>query len=658
MHRYVASMLAAVFLALIALADGVEAAEQILSYDVTVDVRPDGGLDVEERIRVNAEGNQIRRGIYRDFPVVYRSDSGYVRRVGFTVTAIMRDGRDEPWHSESTTPSSNGEPLAAGTEMVISRTRIYIGDKDVFVSSGVHDYVLRYRTTRQLRYFVDHDEIYWNATGNFWTFPIASASARINLPAAARILSMAAYTGPFGAKGQDWRIASQSDTSITFETTRTLEREEGLTVAVGFPKGIVPEPGALARQLQSLWDNLGFAALIAAIVATGLYFWRTWLKIGRDPDKGTIIPLFAPPGRMSPGVVSYIFYQGFPSIRSGAPRAFIAALMDMAVKGAVNIVDEDGDIEIRSLAGSKAALSSGEAVIAARLFKGRDRVAFTKANGPMLQDAVSRFKAGIGKENAGVFFRNNYGAFAWGAGLSVAALIAFFVLQLPTADQVGMIIFSLVASTLGALLVSAGGRRLMGWVPGGSSKLLGIVLVLPGIVVLVVVLGSLLVPDNPLPVLAQASAICLGLMNVSFYHLLRAPTHEGRKAMDRIEGFKLYLSVAEEGRFNINEAPQMSEQLFERFLPYAIALGVEKPWTRAFQKWLAVARPEAAGQGYAPGWYSGRGFDAGSLDRATAGMVAGISAGMAAAMPSQSSSGSSGGGSSGGGGGGGGGGGW
>jgi uncharacterized membrane protein len=105
----------------------------------------------------------------------------------------------------------------------------------------------------------------------------------------------------------------------------------------------------------------------------------------------------------------------------------------------------------------------------------------------------------------------------------------------------------------------------------------------------------------------------------------------------------------------------MSEQLFERFLPYAVGLDVEKPWTRAFQKWLAVAHPEAEEGSYSPSWYSGRSFDSGSLDKATARMVSGISAGMAAAMPAPSSSsgsGSSGGGSSGGGGGGGGGGGW
>ncbi len=647
MRRLIAHVLAAgLLMALAFVARPAAAAEQILSYDVSVDVGKDGALDVTERIRVNAEGNRIRRGIYRDFPVAYRLPSGFVRGVGFTVTGVQRDGHDEPWHSSR-----------------IDRfERVYIGDKDTYVSPGEHDYVLRYRTTRQLRYFPDYDELYWNATGNFWTFPILAATARIDLPAGARILKTAAYTGSYGASGKDWRITSESDNSITFQTTRPLGRHEGLTVAVAFPKGIVPQPGALDLWLASLWDNLGFAALIAAMVAVGAYFLLTWLRIGRDPDKGTIIPLFSPPAGMSPGLVSYISYQGFDTVRSGIPRAFVAALMDMAVKGNIKIIEDDSGIELRSVKISYPSLSKGESVIVDRLLSGRDRVPFDKSHGTMLADAISKFRSAILKENAGVYFRSNFSAFAMGIGLSVVALIAFFILQRPSSDQLGLAVPTVIATLMATYLIAAGGRRLLGWMPGGSSKLFGIVLLLAGIAVAAgiafVFLADLLVLNDTLPPVILISLIALAAMNVSFYYLLRAPTPKGRKVMDDIEGFKLYLSVAEEGRLNVNDVPDMSQQLFERFLPYAVALEVEKPWTRAFQKWLAVAHPDTAQGAYMPIWYSGRGFNASSLDRAAAAMVTGLAAGMVAAMPSQSSSGSSGGGFSGGGGGGGGGGGW
>ena len=129
--------------------------------------------------------------------------------------------------------------------------------------------------------------------------------------------------------------------------------------------------------------------------------------------------------------------------------------------------------------------------------------------------------------------------------------------------------------------------------------------------------------------------------------------------MDEIEGFKLYLSVAEAERMNMVDAPDMSQAVFEKNLPYAVALGVEKPWGKAFEAYLARSQPDPDRRsGYRPGWYSGSSWDPGRIGTATAGMVSSMGSSVARSMPSKSSSGSSGGGSSGGGGGGGGGGGW
>jgi uncharacterized membrane protein len=140
-------------------------------------------------------------------------------------------------------------------------------------------------------------------------------------------------------------------------------------------------------------------------------------------------------------------------------------------------------------------------------------------------------------------------------------------------------------------------------------------------------------------------------------YLLPAPTVLGAKIMSRIEGFKLYLTTAETNRLNLRDAPQMSEELFERYLPYAAGLGVEEPWSKAFSAHLARTAPEQERE-YRPDWYRGRDFSHG-ISNATRASVAAVSAAMVAAMPApKSSSGSSGGGSSGGGGGGGGGGGW
>ena len=142
------------------------AEERILHYLSDVLVQSDGALDVTETIRVRSEGARIDHGIYRDFPTRYTSRFGAQMRVGFEVVSVKRDGAEEPWHSER---QGNG-------------VRVYMGSAETHVPPGEHVYEMRYRTTRQLGFFEDHDELYWNATGNGWLFPIDVAEARIRLP--------------------------------------------------------------------------------------------------------------------------------------------------------------------------------------------------------------------------------------------------------------------------------------------------------------------------------------------------------------------------------------------------------------------------------------------------------------------------------------------
>jgi uncharacterized membrane protein YgcG len=277
-----------------------------------------------------------------------------------------------------------------------------------------------------------------------------------------------------------------------------------------------------------------------------------------------------------------------------------------------------------------------------------------------------------------VFFRNNFGYFIVGAIVSVAALAAFLFLARPAEAEVVLLVVMFAGALGGAFLISMGARRILGWLPGGGSVAFGILLSFVGAFILLIVLGLFLFGDatpipaavpiiaigdlglflfgDATPIPAAVPIIAIALVNVAFFHLLRAPTIVGRKIMDEIEGFRLYLSVAEAEWMNMR-APEMTAELFETYLPYAVALGVEKPWSDAFQDHMARIMPDREpGSTYRPDWYRGN-WSSGSLGRATSAMVSSISSSMSAAMPS-SSSGSGGGGSSGGGGGGGGGGGW
>ncbi len=171
--------------------------------------------------------------------------------------------------------------------------------------------------------------------------------------------------------------------------------------------------------------------------------------------------------------------------------------------------------------------------------------------------------------------------------------------------------------------------------------------------------GLLSAFSDPWPIVIVVGIIVL---NVLFFFLLGAPTALGRAKMDEIEGLKTYLTLAEKDRMNMEDAPDFSTAHYEELLPYAVALGVEKPWSKSFEVWLAAAvAAGAVAASYRPGWYRGRDFNSGDLSNSMDDFTSSMQDGFSSAMPvpKSSSSGFLGGsGSSGGGGGGGGGGGW
>ena len=144
----------------------IQAAERITKFHSDIAIGDDGLMTITETISVIAEGEKIRRGIYRDIPVRYDTAFfGLKQNIPFELRAVSCDGTESPYREEN-----HG----------IFR-RIYIGSRNVELPVGPHIYTIQY-TTRQLRFLTSHDEVYWNATGNAWKFPIEQAEATISFP--------------------------------------------------------------------------------------------------------------------------------------------------------------------------------------------------------------------------------------------------------------------------------------------------------------------------------------------------------------------------------------------------------------------------------------------------------------------------------------------
>jgi len=588
--------------------------ERILAFTSHIAVQPDASLTVTETIVVRATGDQIKRGIVRNFPTIYTNRLGYRVKVGFKVLEARRNGAPEPYRVES---AANGK-------------KIYLGRKDIFLSPEVYTYTLTYRTTRQLGLFKDFDELYWNVTGHGWTFPIDRVKAEVALPPGATIKQYAAYTGVLGAKGQDFQAEVQ-DGLLVFTGTRGFSSGEGLTVAVAWPKGFVKEPTHLTRIRHFLEENPGATLVWLALLALLVYYLIVWVRVGRDPAQGLIIPLFEPPHGLSPAAVRMVKIMGFDD------TAFAATLVNMAVRGALIIENNDGEFTLRRPhAGPPVLLTSVEKRILARLFRGKEILKLTAGSHENIKSAENALVSNLNWEAGKRYFLTNSGYFAKGVLLSLLALVLAVLLA---GNRDSMILSGFLVLWLSVwtpVTISL-------WAAKGQKFL---AVAFSFFAVLVIIIMFIFAP------FVAAVFVLVVCINLLFHYLLKAYTVSGRRLMDQIEGFRMYLTAAEEDRLEILHPPEKTPALFEKYLPFALALDVENQWCQQFAEILDKA-------GYDSHWYQGSSW----RNLGSGGLAVGLGSSLSSAIvssasPPGSSSGSGGGGSSGGGGGGGGGSGW
>lgn len=675
------------------------AQERIAHFDARIEVQDDSALIVTERITVIAEGRQIKRGIYRDLPTIFRRKGAPTLTATLDVLSVERDGAPEPYHSKSI---RNGQ-------------RIYIGSEQTYLTHGVYTYTLRYRTQRQLRFFDAYDEVYWNVTGNEWAFPIDFAAADIVLPKGAAPVSQAAYTGPLGSTGSNYAVIDdvRGDRFIRFEATRPLNSGEGLTVAVSFPKGFVTPPPFVST-VDLMFAHPVFRGLLAGLAGLAVFYALVWLMAGRDPNGRAIMPAFSPPDGLSPAACRYIMRLG-----ADDNPTLSAAMMNIAAKGYWRIEQEGTRFKSYTLvrdpsAALSASLTQAEQALAgmasnnpkamiaqqikislekmpflgplrglieAGLARDKDaaekgivRLKLSSGNQTVIRAAIIAFRESLKKEYAQVYFHRNDGGAIFGGllALVIAGVAGVFSLLRPEIED---------GPAVTALMLTMGGGFIMLWLTRAVTQRLDPAYISPrkfavsnyvSLVIGLIMFSTFMsqgggrlyegLADSPFFTSPDfwypfGVALSAAALHGIFGHLIKTPTRRGRDVMDRIMGFRMFLAAAEKDRLNFAHPPQKTPELFEKFLPYAVALGVENEWADQFTDVFAQFQRDH-GHAYAPSWYAGglstRGFSTGDI----ASFSSGISDAASSAAYPGGSSGSGGGGSSGGGGGGGGGGGW
>lgn len=552
--------------------------ERILDFHSDIEVRTDGSLAVTETIKVEATGFSIKRGIFRDFVNAGTDGWGIPRRVRYDVNSVTFDG---------TASSYTSEALGSGT-------RLKIGDPTKQVPPGEHTYTISYTTDHQLVLNQEYDQLYWNVTGNFWKFSIDRASATVTLPEGVTPTAANFLTGKLGSTEQKGTHAL-AENGATFSTNEKLPSTAGLTIVVTWPPNSL-QPAAYERDLLRNVSPV-FLIGVCLLGVSLLVSLVMWIAVGRDPAKGIIIPRFAPPKGFSPPAVRMLEKMFFDDV------CFSSGVIGLASKRLVSISEKDGKYQIHREKNGKAELTSDEKILLDGLLGAADICSLTRANHKVVSRARTDLLNGLSTMLKKTYFKLNFLAFLPGALL--AAVGTILICYASSEDQ-GAAIFTLgllfAAICSLVTLIEAMKKRLRS---GTGKDRLIFALYLIGFVAAGIAVGFFLYSIYP-PV-GIMSIIALAILWPTFQYLMKAPTKLGQKVRAEITGFKHYLSVAEEDRLNLENPPERTPELFELFLPYALALGVEQKWAEKFHDIIEDEKPGNAEnrRRYRPGFYRG-----------------------------------------------------
>jgi len=495
---------------------------EITDFKAEIVISPGSSTDVTENITFHFIGGPFH-GVYRDIPIQYAGPNGLNYSYFLTVKSIEEGGRALRFESS--------------TERQFRHLKIYVPIAD----NSTHTISIHYVISNALRFFPDHDEFYWNITGNYWEVPILQASAHIVFPEDIKNLRTKVFTGPVGSRAHGATV-NVVGSGVDVQTDASLAPREGLTIAIACDKGVLREPTGL--DLFFLYFRSNWPLIIPVLVFPLMFWW--WWTRGRDPALRAIATQYQPPEQLSPGEVGTLIDNSVDM------RDITATIVDLAVRGYLLIEERDVS-HLLGLTHSKD-----------YFFHLKKSVADWAALKPHEQQLLSGiFEQGVVDETVSLSSLKN----------------KFYTNISPMKSQIFMALVGRsyytkrpdsVRSSYILLGVLAGGFLI--W--GGTSYARN---------------------AGMAPLSFVVAGALTGLIICAFGWFMSARTVSGARALEQLLGFKDFLEHVESDRFNrMIKTPQM----FEKFLPFAMALGVEKNWSKAFQG--IYTEP--------PQWYQGSSF--------------------------------------------------
>ena len=497
------------------------AQEKIDNFDVEIKINADASLLVKEQINWDFDSLADKHGILRDIPIKYAARGGNFNLRISDISVADENGTAIPFLASY--PGNNIE--------------LKIGDAAKSVS-GQRTYIINYKINRAINYFSDHDELYWNATGNEWSVPIERSSAKVILPQKINIgqLQKACFSGALGSTILCSSITHEDAPEIdwvSFEQVYELGPGQGLTVVAGWPPGLVAKPTAWQNILYIIQDNW---ILVLPILTFFIMFYLWWTR-GRDPKgRGTIIAQYEAPRGLTPAQAGTIIDERVDI------KDISSEIVYLATRGYIKITRTE----------NKGLIFKHEDYLLAKLKDQRD-----------LNPPDKRLMDGL-FQNAGEI------------SVKLSDLKNKFYKEVP--DIKDRIFDGLISD---------------GYFPAKPSRVQGKYILLGAIILFgTTLLGRLL--GGVIGALAVGSLVASGIIVVIFGLIMPVKTKKGVDTKENILGLKLYMEVAEKDRIKFFNAPAKNPEHFEKLLPYAMMLGVEREWAEKFKDIYTTA----------PFWYS------------------------------------------------------
>jgi uncharacterized membrane protein len=472
--------------------------EKIKNFDVEIRINKDSSFLVKESI-VYDFGKNLKHGIYREIPL---------KNIKIKVLKVV-DEFDNPYPFKTT---KEGDSL-----------KIKIGNPEKLIT-GQHTYTIFYQVFRGLGFFSDHDELYWNVTGNEWEVPIEKSQVLIFFPEKipAENLKLDCFTGYFGSKEKDCDFKINKDDNIIFESKRNFSPREGFTIVLGWPKGIIDQPSIFQKLLLSFESYWPF---LIPIFVFG-YLFKEWWEKGKDPKiKKPIVVQYEPPNNLRPAEVDLIMNQKVQ------PKDIAATLLDLAVRGFIKIRQVKmgaifkEDYELIKLKDADETLSDYE----------RELLSVVPSQGTILLSSLKK-------------------------DLSFSKIIEIM-------DKVYFRISSL------EYFLADPKKVVRKW------SIVGMAIIFISFIFLFNFFYLFL------------SLLTAGILFLIFSLFMPKRTEKGTEVYWQLLGFKEYINTAEKYRAQFYE----KEDIFEKYLPYAVVFGLTKKWARAFEG--IYQKP--------PSWYEG-----------------------------------------------------